>query len=294
VITPSSHRAIAGSRHIYNNPLSYVDPTGLEEELALGCEDDNRNTLCLRDLFTADPLESFDFGIFWFGRGSPSEHAAGDLDSVGRSSGGRDSTVSTSQPKGTDQVCQNIGYITCAPMSKDLATAIAHQQGAAAVAAGGVVLVMVGGEIPIVARAFTIALAFDSLSEGLPPGGGVVSKGKILWGSWGDYAKVTVNGQTYAKVGNRLYSEHAVARMQPSGMRFPGGGVDSGSTGGMPQIRQAGGSYDYGRGVAPEYVEAAISTSRGVVQSNGNISHVSGSLEVILNPQGSVVTIITH
>jgi hypothetical protein len=62
----------------------------------------------------------------------------------------------------------------------------------------------------------------------------------------------------------------------------------------MPQIRQAGGGYDYGRGVAPQFVEDAIASSRGVLQPNGNISHTSGSLQVILNPDGAVVTIITH
>ena len=62
----------------------------------------------------------------------------------------------------------------------------------------------------------------------------------------------------------------------------------------MPQIRQAGGGYDYGRGVAPQFVEDAIQRSLGVPQPNGNFSHMSGSLEVILSPEGRVVTIITH
>lgn len=59
----------------------------------------------------------------------------------------------------------------------------------------------------------------------------------IPWGKWSDYEKVTMNGQEYAKVGDRLYSRHAVDRMQPSGNRY-------GSS-----ITQAGG--DYGRSVAP-------------------------------------------
>ena len=117
--------------------------------------------------------------------------------------------------------------------------------------------------------------------------------GKIPWNSWRGYKKVTVNGQEYAQVGNRLYTRHAVDRMQPSGLRASRYQGSVGSTGGMPQIRQAGGGYDYGRAVAPEYVEATISSSRGIVQANGNISHTSGSLQVILNPQGAVVTIIT-
>ena len=102
---------------------------------------------------------------------------------------------------------------------------------------------------------------------------------KVFWGSWSDYKKVKVNGQTYAKVGDRLYSKHAVDRMQPSGKRY-----------GSP-ITQAGG--DYGRSVSPTFVESVIRNTRPVLQQNGNLSYTSGSLQVITNKQGAVVTIIT-
>jgi hypothetical protein len=62
----------------------------------------------------------------------------------------------------------------------------------------------------------------------------------------------------------------------------------------MPQIRQAGGSYDYGRGVSPAWVEYVIRNSRGVPQDNDNISHTLGTLRVIVSPEGRVVTVITH
>jgi len=104
----------------------------------------------------------------------------------------------------------------------------------------------------------------------------------------------SLGGQEYAQVGNRLFSRHAVDRMQPSGLRASQFQGNVGSTGGMPQIRQVGGSYDYGRGVAPQFVEDTIAASKGIVQANGNISHSAGSLQVILNPQGAVVTIITR
>ena len=64
-------------------------------------------------------------------------------------------------------------------------------------------------------------------------------------------------------------------------------------TGGQPQIRQAK-NIDVGRSVAPQFVEDAIETATGVKQLNGNVSHTSGSLQVTLNPQGHVVTILTH
>ncbi len=113
---------------------------------------------------------------------------------------------------------------------------------------------------------------------------------KIPWGSWSDYEKVNVNGQDYAQVGNRLYSEHAVNRMQPGRRRHS----SSGQTGGLPEIYQAGTHGDFGRGVAPQYVEDAISSATPILQENGNFSYKSGSLQVITNQQGMVVTIITH
>ncbi|GAB6086705.1 hypothetical protein [Alkaliphilus crotonatoxidans] len=88
-----------------------------------------------------------------------------------------------------------------------------------------------------------------------------------------------MNDEEYAKVGDRLYSKHAVDRMQPSGNRY-------GS-----QITLAGG--DYGRSVAPQYVEDVLNSTAPIIQSNGNLSYTSGSLRVITNPEGAVVTIIT-
>ncbi len=117
-------------------------------------------------------------------------------------------------------------------------------------------------------------------------GGTTANGNKVMWGSWSDYKKVTFDGQEYALVGDRLYSRHAVDRMQPSGKRYSG---DS-------QIVQAGGAgntNDYGRGVSPNYVEEVIRNTKPVVQQNGNLSYTSGSLQVITNPQGAVVTIIT-
>ncbi|NMC57434.1 MAG: hypothetical protein GYA50_09465 [Eubacteriaceae bacterium] len=105
---------------------------------------------------------------------------------------------------------------------------------------------------------------------------------KILWDSWQNYDKVTVNDRIYAKVGNRLYSEHAVNRMQPSGNRFG------------PNIYQGLNGKDYGRSVAPQFVEDVINSSKPILQQNGNLAYISGTVKVITNPQGMVVTIITY
>ena len=111
--------------------------------------------------------------------------------------------------------------------------------------------------------------------------GTVQTADDIPWGSWSDYEKVTMNGQEYAKVGDRLYSHHAVDRMQPSGFRYPSGQA----------ITQAGGSY--GRSVAPQYVEDVINSVEPILQENGNLKYIGGTLEVVTNQEGAVVTIMT-
>uniref|UniRef100_UPI000A8FD71F hypothetical protein n=1 Tax=Aneurinibacillus tyrosinisolvens TaxID=1443435 RepID=UPI000A8FD71F len=145
-------------------------------------------------------------------------------------------------------------------------------------------IITAAGLVVKIARDEAQALMKSAGKKMLSYGKTILSKGtnnsKIFWGSWSDYKKVTVNGQTYAKVGNRLYSKHAVDRMQPSGNRY-------GS-----QITQAGG--DYGRSVSPTYVENVIKSTKPVVQQNGNLSYKSGTLQVITNKQGAVVTIITR
>ena len=105
-------------------------------------------------------------------------------------------------------------------------------------------------------------------------------KNKIKWESWQNYEKVMTNGQEYAKVGNRLYSKHAVERMQPSMNRY-----------GNP-VRILGGVD--GRSVAPQFVEDVINSVKPVFQpSTGNWVYTSGTVKVITNTQGYVVTIIT-
>jgi hypothetical protein len=88
----------------------------------------------------------------------------------------------------------------------------------------------------------------------------------------------------------------AVDRMQPSGMRYSSrpGPDEGGSTGGMPQIFQVGGSYDYGRSVSPNFVEDVIGNTAGDPQENGNYMHDGGGLQVILSPEGRVVTVMTN
>jgi hypothetical protein len=47
-------------------------------------------------------------------------------------------------------------------------------------------------------------------------------------------------------------------------------------------------------GSRDDYPKVTMNGEEYAKVGNGNISHMSGSLEVILNPQGTVVTIIMH
>ena len=117
----------------------------------------------------------------------------------------------------------------------------------------------------------------SSLLAGQRRNRSVMTKSPILWGTWYDYPKVHVNGQTYAKVGNRLYSGHAVDRMYPSMNRF---GVN---------VNRFGGSY--GRSITPDFVEYVISSTKGM-KSKGNYLHTLGDVTVVLNKYDMVVSIL--
>ncbi|MEI8408259.1 MULTISPECIES: RHS repeat-associated core domain-containing protein [unclassified Kribbella] len=156
-------------------------------------------------------------------------------------------------------------------------------------------LIPVGGGAGVACRLATVERFGFVFSKSRVPAEVAATGGeRVLWTSSQNYPKVVADGQEYARIGSRLYSRHAVDRMQPSGLRYsakPGPG-EGGRTGGVPQIVQAGG--DYGRSVSPNFVEDAIRRTPGVVQENGNIIHNAGGLQVILSPEGRVVTVMTN
>jgi hypothetical protein len=102
---------------------------------------------------------------------------------------------------------------------------------------------------------------------------------QIPWTSWPNYPKVILNGREYAQVGNRLYTQHAVDRMQPSGLGTPAGATGP------------------GRSISPNYIEDVIRSSSGVPVRGPNgesrLSYSSGSVEVITEG-GIVITVITR
>ena len=104
--------------------------------------------------------------------------------------------------------------------------------------------------------------------------------GKIRWGFWDDYAKVTVEGREYAQVGDRLFTRHAVDRMTPSGLGTAAGGAK-------------------GRSVSPNFIEDVLTSPKSSRISmkgpdgEARVSHQLGTLQVITE-NDIVITVITH
>ncbi|MBJ7537302.1 hemagglutinin repeat-containing protein, partial [Marinomonas transparens] len=137
---------------------------------------------------------------------------------------------------------------------------------------------------------------------------------RVLWGNWNDYSKQVIdtpNGpQNFAVIGDRLYSEHAVARMQPSGQRYSSGhassenhnptsispstGTPSWADGIEPGINVSDGTKNLrGRSISPSYVEDIIKNNHHIKQPNGNLVYEGGSLNVIVSPDNKrVISII--
>jgi hypothetical protein len=102
-------------------------------------------------------------------------------------------------------------------------------------------------------------------------------KVRLEWTTWDKYEKVLSSGKEYAKIGDRLYTKHAVERMQPSGLGMPANSLNS------------------GRSFAPSYVEEVIrnGTQRQVVR-NGTLRtiHSSGTAEVVTENGGKIIVTV--
>jgi hypothetical protein len=119
-----------------------------------------------------------------------------------------------------------------------------------------------------------IGAAYDenASADRFAAGGG--GGGRLFWGFWRDYPKVVEAGREYAQIGERLYTQHAIERMLPSGLGAPAGAVGA------------------GRSVAPAFVEAAIETGTTSTQVVGGVTrtiYTSGSLQVVTEQGGRIV-----
>ncbi|SFL25971.1 hypothetical protein SAMN04488518_13212, partial [Pseudovibrio ascidiaceicola] len=104
-----------------------------------------------------------------------------------------------------------------------------------------------------------------------------IQQQRLLWGSWGDYPKITIGNRTYAQIGKRKYSQHAVDRMQPSGLGAPVG------------------SDGPGRNVTPNMVEEVIANgSKSTVIKDGvkRTIFTSGNVSVVTESNESVIVTI--
>ena len=122
-------------------------------------------------------------------------------------------------------------------------------------------------------------LAFGGY-RALPRGNNVtlprpVSSSPARWDAWMGSERITVNGRTYAMIGDRRYSRHAVDRMQPNrGFGNRVGTTDSA-----------------GRSIGPLSVDFVLDNASPVRQTNGNFAYRLGNVQVVTNPQGAVVTV---
>ena len=103
------------------------------------------------------------------------------------------------------------------------------------------------------------------------------SSEKLSWDSWQNYPKQTIDGRQYAQIGDRLYSQHAVDRMQPSGLGSPAG------------------TSGPGRNVTPNMVENVIkngSSQHSVVGGVARTTFWSGDIGVVTENNGNVIVTI--
>ncbi len=105
----------------------------------------------------------------------------------------------------------------------------------------------------------------------------------VLWGRWEDYEHVTINNNQYAIVGDYYFSEHAIARTQPSGQRGRGQGRLNYIT-----------NHEKldGRSISPAYVIDAV--KRGDVSTEfekGEVRHIHklGSIKVVTSEDDKVI-----
>lgn len=97
-------------------------------------------------------------------------------------------------------------------------------------------------------------------------------------GAWTNYPKILKDGKIYAQIGDRLYTEHAVNRMQPSGLGAPAG--EKGA----------------GRNISPSIVDEVIRSGKSatsVVNGIPRTVYWSGNVGVVTENSGrTVVTIL--
>lgn len=103
------------------------------------------------------------------------------------------------------------------------------------------------------------------------------SETKLPWDSWQNYPKKTVDGRQYARIGDRLYSQHAVDRMQPTSLGSPAGTIGPGKT------------------ISPNIVEHVIKTGVTETSTSNGIQRTiyrAGDIGVVTENNGNIIITI--
>ena len=99
----------------------------------------------------------------------------------------------------------------------------------------------------------------------------------LEWNSWQNYKKTIIDGKQYAQIGDRLYSQHAVDWMQPSGLGSPAGTVGA------------------GRNISPGLVEHTIQNGTKTSSTVNGVErtvHWSGDVGVVTESNGKIIVTI--
>jgi len=111
----------------------------------------------------------------------------------------------------------------------------------------------------------------------------------MWWGYWQDYPKVRVGAREYAKIGERLYTKHAVEYFQPSGRR---------TIASVPSAPgEGGGALSKGRGIPTVFVEDAIVRGAKRHQVEDGVLrtvHTLGQIEVVTEQGEKIVVTVSY
>ncbi len=149
-----------------------------------------------------------------------------------------------------------------------------------------------------------------------------VMKEREYWGTWEDYPKVVgsykkiedgkevIKSANYAVIDGRMYSGHAIARMQPSGQRYdievkegPAPRPTSSAVSkkraekaayiSMPGIQHFDGKeMRISRSLAPTWVEHILKNVEPIIEENGDRVYISDRVHIVESKEGHIVSIL--
>jgi len=89
---------------------------------------------------------------------------------------------------------------------------------------------------------------------------------RLPWKKWEDYEKEIISDREYARIGNRLYTRHAVERSYPASIG--------------------------GRSIAPAFIEEVVRTGTVRVGRIERKIHTSGTVQIVTEDDGNIVVTV--